>query len=67
MKFVIRLTCFHFLLVSCSFSLRYPPPVPGTGDCGHSTPHAPRQKLVYFSIKGDGHSAAHGDCIMSCI
>ena len=35
-------------LVSCSFSLRYPPPVLGAGDCGLQTPHAPRQTLAHM-------------------
>ena len=43
-------------LVSCSFSLRYPPPVLGAGDCGLQTPHAPRQTLDCIPIWGDGHN-----------
>ena len=43
------LACFG---VSCSFSLRHPPPEPGTGDCGHRLRTHPVKTRISFPYKG---------------
>ena len=54
------LACFG---VSCSFSLRHPPPEPGTGDCGHRLRTHPVKTRISFPYKGLTINLFIGVCI----